>query len=96
MSCAPDYQIFNELRPVALEIRFTQMNFSIVAAHESGSVKGFGRRPLEGRRRAFGGRVPGSESLQGRCYAVDGGGEEGEDMAFIGADVNRWSTPCRS
>src|SRR4029077_6615605 len=28
------------------------------ATHESGSVKGFGCRPLEGRRRVFGGRRP--------------------------------------
>jgi hypothetical protein len=40
-------------------------------------------------------RRPASESLQGRCYGADGGGEEGEDMAFIGADVNRWSTPMQ-
>jgi len=38
---------------------------------------------------------PASANLQGRCYAADGGGEEGEDMAFIGADVNRWSTPMQ-
>jgi hypothetical protein len=31
MSCTPDHQISNQLRPVALEIRFTQMNFPIVA-----------------------------------------------------------------
>jgi len=35
MSCKPDYQISNQLPPVALEIRFTHMNFPIVAAHES-------------------------------------------------------------
>jgi hypothetical protein len=35
MSCTPDYQISNQLPPVALEIRFTHMNFPIVAAHES-------------------------------------------------------------
>jgi transposase len=34
-------------------------------------------------------------TAQGRCYAADGGGEEGKDMAFIGADVNRWSTPMQ-
>ena len=33
---------------------------------------------------------PASANLQGRCYAADGRGEEGKDMAFIGADVNRW------
>jgi transposase len=36
-----------------------------------------------------------SESLQGRCYGAVGGGEEGEDMAFIGADVNRWRSPMQ-
>ena len=35
MSCTPDYQS-NQLRPLALEIRFTQMNFcDFVAVHES-------------------------------------------------------------
>src|ERR1700759_3886287 len=36
-----------------------------------------------------------SESLQGRCYGAVGGREEGEDMAFIGADVNRWRSPMQ-
>src|ERR1700748_1512398 len=40
-------------------------------------------------------RRPASESLQRRCYAAVGGGEEGEDMAFIGADVNRWRSPMQ-
>jgi hypothetical protein len=35
MSCTPDYQISKQLRPVALVIRFAQMNFPIVAADES-------------------------------------------------------------
>jgi len=57
------------------------------------TVKVFGCRPHEGGAARTG---PAYANLQGRCYAADGGGEEGEDMAFIGADVNRWSTPCRS
>jgi transposase len=40
-------------------------------------------------------RGPGSANLQGRCYTAGGGGEEGEDIAFIGADVNRWSSPMQ-
>jgi hypothetical protein len=57
---------------------------------ESGFVKGFGCRPQRWRRGIFG--RPASESLQG-CY---GRAATVEEYGIIGADVNRWSTPCRS
>jgi hypothetical protein len=57
----------------------------------SAHVKGFGCRPHEGQRGVFGGRRPKASKgdAMGRAATV-------EEYGIIGADVNRWSTPCRS
>jgi hypothetical protein len=51
-----------KVNPLLQRIRYwprgDQIAMHFVALHESGIGKGFGCRPLEGRRREFGGRRP--------------------------------------
>src|ERR1700738_2364813 len=65
-----------------------RLEMLFAAAHQSVSVKVFGRRPHDdgAARTGAGVRKPPMEMLWGG----------GEDIASIVADVNRWSAPCRS